>query len=180
MIIRYCLIALVALLPLSMTAQAEDPYSGVKVLRGTVVSAGRVDPVENIGTGLFFDANYSSVAVNFGAATKKFGSLPGTDVLDGDCEECVADGRRVNNAYAGVGFSRILQFQYGYGTEGGLLRLRSDFNFRAIVDFVTQTQTRKDRMLLADRITFTISGEAYQDKESEGFDNTTWGIGLLF
>ena len=35
-------------------------------------------------------------------------------------------------------------------------------------------------MLLADRITFTISLEEYLDKESEGFDNATWGIGLLF
>ena len=92
----------------------------------------------------------------------------------------MAEGRRVNNVYAGVGFSRVIQFQYGYGTEGDLTRLRSDFNFRAIVDFLTPTKTRKDRMLLADRITFTISLEEYLDKESEGFDNATWGIGLLF
>lgn len=160
----------------------SNPYSyqNTNVLRGTVFSAGRVDPTENIGTGYFIDINYSSVALNGGVASKKFGSLPGTSILDVDCAECTADGRRVNNAYFGVGFSRWIQFQYGYGTEGDLTRLRSDFNFRGIVDFLTQTPTRKDRMLLADRITFTIALEDYQDKESEGFDNFTWGIGLLF
>ena len=121
----------------------SNPYSyqNTNVLRGTVFSAGRVDPTENIGTGYFIDINYSSVALNGGVASKKFGSLPGTSILDVDCAECTADGRRVNNAYFGVGFSRWIQFQYGYGTEGDLTRLRSDFNFRGIVDFLTQTPT---------------------------------------
>ena len=35
-------------------------------------------------------------------------------------------------------------------------------------------------MLLADRLTFTVSGERYNRRESEAFNNTTWGIGLLF
>lgn len=176
---KWIMAACALVLALPVFAQ-QGLYDNTGVLRGTVVSGGRVDPTENIGTGYFIDANYSSVAINFGAATKKFGSLPGIDVFDGSCEECVANGRRVNNVYAGVGFSRILQFQYGYGTEGDLTRLRSDFNFRAIVDFLTQTKTRKDRMLLADRITFTAAIESYIDKESEPFDNFTWGIGLLF
>ena len=176
------LTAIILMLLTGMAGAEESPYNykDTGVLRGLVLSAGRVDPTENIGTGYFVDANYTSVAINVGAASKKFGSLPGTTVLDGECTECVADGRRVNNAYVGVGFSRVLQFQYGYGTEGDVTRLRSDFNFRAIVDFITQTKTRKDRMLLADRITFTAALEDYLDDESEGFDNFTWGIGLLF
>jgi hypothetical protein len=155
--------ALVALLGMMLITPtlAESLYGGSNVLRGTVVSFGRVDPTENIGTGLYFDVNYSSVALNGGIATKK----------------CDAS---FTNGYFGVGFSRIIQFQYGYGTEGDLVRLRSDFNFRAVVDFLSNTKTRKDRMLLADRLTFTISGERYNDKKSEAFNNTTWGIGLLF
>lgn len=162
---------------LSMPALAQELYGGVNVLRGTVLSAGRVDPSENIGTGWFVDANYTSVALNGGIATKKFGSSPlrgqGLPLND-------AYGEQVTNAYFGVGFSRVLQFQYGYGTEGDLLRIRSDFNFRAVADFFSNTKTRKDRMLLADRLTFSISGERYNDSGKDIFNNTTWGIGLLF
>lgn len=162
---------------LAVPAFAEELYSGVNVLRGTVVSFGRVDPTENIGTGLFFDANYSSVALNGGIATKSFSNAPGGG---GDPGLTDAYDSRFTNAYFGVGFSRIIQFQYGYGTEGDLVRLRSDFNFRAVMDFLSNTRTRKDRMLLADRLTFTVSGEKYNDKDKEIFNNTTWGIGLLF
>lgn len=165
-----------------ITSAAEvGGYDNRGVIRGTVFSTGRVDPSEDIGTGYFFDANYTSVALNFGASTKKFGDLPGNfNFLATDCPECVAEGRRVNNAYIGVGFSRLLQLQIGAGNEGRVTRFRSDFNFRSIVNFLTQTQTRKDRMLLADRLTFTTAIEEYEDEESEGFNNLTWGIGLLF
>jgi hypothetical protein len=170
---------LAALLGISLTvpALADSLYAGTNVLRGTVVSFGRVDPTENIGTGLYFDVNYTSVALNGGVATKKFSNAPtgsGCVVFTNACDASFT------NAYFGVGFSRIIQFQYGYGTEGDLVRLRSDFNFRAVVDFFSNTKTRKDRMLLADRLTFTITGERYNDRESEAFNNTTWGIGLLF
>jgi len=171
--------ALAALLGmvLAFPVLADSLYDGGHVLRGTVVSFGRVDPTENIGTGLYFDVNYTSVALNGGIATKKFSNAP----TGGGCatftKACDAS---FTNGYFGVGFSRILQFQYGYGTEGDLVRLRSDFNFRAIVDFLSNKKTRKDRMLLADRLTFTITGERYGDKESEAFNNTTWGVGLLF
>jgi hypothetical protein len=164
-------------LMLALPAAADGLYDGVNVLRGTVVSFGRVDPTENIGTGLFLDANYTSVALNGGVATKRFSRAPGgggvpelTDAYDAS----------FTNAYFGVGFSRFIQFQYGYGTEGGLVRLRSDFNFRAVADFLSNTKTRKDRMLLADRLTFTVSGERYQKSDKDIFNNTTWGIGLLF
>ena len=172
----------IALLGLSLSAfsnavLAEGLYDGGRVLRGTVVSAGRVDPTENIGSGFYFDANYSSVALNAGIATKKFGDSP---VRPSGGSEFEADGERVNNVYAGVGFSRILMFQYGYGNHGDVLRLRSDFNFRAVVDFLTGKNTPKDRMLLADRLTFSISGERYNDDKEEIFNNATWGIGLLF
>lgn len=163
---------------LALPAVAADGlYSGVNVLRGTVVSFGRVDPTENIGTGLFFDANYTSVALNGGIATKSFSDAPGGGGVVGLTDAYDAN---FTNAYFGIGFSRLIQFQYGYGTEGSLVRLRSDFNFRAVMDFVNNTRTRKDRMLLADRLTFTVSGEKYNDKGKDIFNNTTWGIGLLF
>ena len=156
----------------------ENPYGGVHMLRGTVVSVGRVDPSVNVGTGFFVDANYSSVAINFGAASKKFGESPLRAKQDGD-DDADAARRRVNNLYAGVGFGRIIQLQGGYGNKGQLLRFRSDFNFRSVVDFLTQTSTPKHRLTLADRITFTVSVERYNDDE-EIFNNSTWGVGLLF
>ncbi len=46
------IIITLALLALGCSSvQAEDRYSGVTLMRGTVVSVGRVDPTENIGTG---------------------------------------------------------------------------------------------------------------------------------
>lgn len=155
----------------------ENPYGGVHILRGTVISMGRVDPTESIGTGFFVDANYSSVALNGGIATKRFGESPFRSSSKKEDEP--AFGVQVTNVYAGVGFSRVLQLQGGYGTEGQLIRLRSDFNFRAIADFVTQTSTPKRRLTLADRLTFTISVERYRGDE-EIFNNSTWGVGLLF
>lgn len=158
-------------------AQDKGLYSDTKVLRGTVISVGRVDPTENIGTGHYFDINYSSVAVNFGAATKKFGDTP---IRPSTNTNLPGDNERVNNVYAGIGFSRIFQFQLGYGNHGDVLRLRSDFNFRAVSDFLTRKSTPKDRLLLADRLTFSISVERYNDDDEDIFDNATWGVGLLF
>lgn len=156
----------------------ENPYGGTHILRGTVVSMGRVDPTENIGTGFYVDANYTSVALNGGIATKRFGESP-LRSNDGANENDPAFGEQVTNVYAGVGFSRVLQLQGGYGSEGQLVRLRSDFNFRAIADFFSQTSTPKQRLTLADRITFTISVERYRG-DKEIFNNSTWGVGLLF
>lgn len=164
---------------LASQAHAEDRYSGVTLIRGTVFSVGRVDPTEKIDTGFFVDANYSSVAINAGIGSKKFGDSPlRSDQRTDDLSE--ADGERVNNAYAGIGFGRIVQIQYGYGNQGDLLRFRSDFNYRSVVDFFTGKRTPKDRMTLGDRITFTIAVEQYQGSDEEIFDNATWGIGLLF
>ena len=174
------IIITLALLALGCSSvQAEDRYSGVTLMRGTVVSVGRVDPTENIGTGFFVDANYTSVALNVGVGTKKFGDSP-IRRDSGDDDLSAADGERVNNAYAGVGFGRIIQVQYGYGSEGDLLRYRSDFNYRSVIDFFTGKRTPKDRLTLGDRLTFTIAVEQYLDDEDEIFDNATWGIGLLF
>lgn len=167
-----CLIAL-----LSFPAMAQDRYSGVKVLRGFVLSTGRVDPSEDVGTGWFIDANYSSVAVNAGIGSKRFGRS--FTRANGNRNHPAFD-EQVTNAYAGIGFSRIAQVQYGIGTEGSLVRFRSDFNFREVMDFLSNKRTRKERMLLADRITFTIAAEDYLDDEDEIFNNFTWGIGLLF
>ncbi|MCK0153563.1 hypothetical protein MWU49_07610 [Alcanivorax sp. S6407] len=169
---------MVTLALLSSGVQAEDRYSGVNFIRGTVVSVGRVDPTEDIDTGFFVDANYSSVALNGGVATKKFGDSPlRPDSRDNFSE---ADGERVNNGYLGIGFSRLIQVQYGYGNHGDLMRYRSDFNFRSVMDFLSGTRTPKDRLTIGDRITFTIAIEQYLDDEEEIFDNATWGIGLLF
>ncbi|MAX54946.1 MAG: hypothetical protein CL537_05465 [Alcanivoracaceae bacterium] len=171
-------ILLAALLVLPLTALAEDRYSGVTMIRGTVISVGRVDPTENIDTGFFVDANYSSVAINGGIATKKFGDSPiRSATIDGTS---AADGERVNNAYLGTGFGRFIQIQYGHGNHDGLIRYRSDFNYRDVVDFFSGRRTPKDRFTLGDRLTFTIAIEQYLEDEEEIFDNATWGIGLLF
>ncbi|MCG8392772.1 MAG: hypothetical protein MI745_06785 [Pseudomonadales bacterium] len=174
------IISVTALLLLgSAGVQADDKYSGVDLIRGTVFSVGRVDPTEDIDTGFFVDANYTSVALNGGVSTKKFGESPlRVEKRDDDLSE--ANEERVNNVYAGIGFGRIVQIQYGYGNHGDLLRFRSDFNFRSVMDFLSGRRTPKDRMTLGDRITFTVAVEQYQDSEEEIFDNATWGIGLLF
>ncbi|MDX1804425.1 MAG: hypothetical protein R3292_10100 [Alcanivorax sp.] len=177
---RLCAILLLLGASMAANAQSSDGlYSGVTLIRGTVISAGRVDPTEDIDTGFFVDANYSSVAVNVGIATKKFGESPLRPSQRSDAQS-EANKERVNNVYAGIGFSRIVQVQYGYGNHGDLLRFRSDFNFRSIVDFLTRHKTRKDRLTLGDRLTFTIAAEKYLDSNEDIFNNTTWGIGLLF
>jgi len=79
-------------------------------------------------------------------------------------------------------FGRSPQYKDKSGPCEGVnvLRLRSDFNFRAIADFFQDTRTPKRQLTLADRLTLTTSLEKYRDDEEEGFDNFTWGIGLLF
>lgn len=84
-----------------------------------------------------------------------------------------------HNVYVGVGISRILRFQLGYGTQGQVMRLRSDFNYRVIVDFLTQTEAENHRLNTMDRPTFTLSFERYEGKDN-AFNNITWRIGLLF
>ncbi|MCH8542596.1 MAG: hypothetical protein LAT61_03390 [Alcanivorax sp.] len=170
------LVCLAASLGTSTATADQGRYEGVHLIRGTVLSVGRVDPNASVETGFFVDANYSSVALNAGVGSKSFGDARSA-TPDADAER-VAD-KRVNNVYAGVGFGRIIQFQGGYGNQGELLRLRSDFNFRSIVDFLTQESTPRQRLLLADRITFTISVERYSGKD-DAFNNATWGVGLLF
>lgn len=178
-----CLLCLLLAQPLFAQSpqyrDKKDVYEGVHLIRGTVISAYRVDPSEDIDTGFGLDVNYSSVALNGGVATKKFGDHPFRSGSQNDPEDEAAD-ERVNNAYLGVGFSRIIQLQYGHGNHGGLTRLRSDFNFRSVVNFLTQTTTPKSRLTLADRITFTAAIEDYHDSDEEIFDNFTWGVGLLF
>lgn len=159
----------------SLADSASGRYHGVAMDRGTVISVGRIDPTEDIGTGFYFDANYTSVALNGGVAFKRFG---------GDSRLGTAGSikyhKNVYNAYAGIGFSRIIQLQYGYGTEKGIFRVRSDINARAIMDFLTQKQTPKARMTLGDRLTFSFSIERYLNGDHDAFDNATWGVGLLF
>ena len=157
----------------------ENPYGGVHMIRGTVASVGRVDPsLSGVDTGFFADINYSSVALNAGINTKKLGDSPFRD-SEPASEEAEAARQRVNNAYVGVGFGRIAQLQFGYGNQGQVTRLRSDINFRSIVDFITQESTPKHRLTLADRITFSYTIERYTGDE-DIFDNFTWGLGLLF
>jgi hypothetical protein len=160
-------------------SESSGPYEGIKVQRGFVVSGYRVDPSADVDTGFGWDVNYSSVAINGGVASKKFGESPLRPSTREDPNP-VVDEERVNNVYIGTGFSRVIQFQYGYGNHGDVLRLRSDFNFRAIADFFQDTRTPKHQLTLADRLTFTASLEEYLDDEEKGFDNFTWGIGLLF
>ena len=161
----------------TVNANPSEPYKGTYVQRGTVVSAGRVDPSKNVGNSYFMDINYSSVALNGGISSKKFGKA--SNKYGQDTPEQRVSDEWVHNAYVGVGFSRLIQFQLGYGTEGQVFRVRSDFNYRAIVDFLTQTNTPKHRLTVADRLTFTLAAERYQGKH-DAFNNVNWGIGLVF
>lgn len=153
----------------TVPAQAEstDRYSGVKLTRGTVYSIGRADPRgdnddNTLESGLFVDANYSSVAFNGGLGVKDF------------------MGDAVGNAYVGIGFSRLIQLQVGYGNRGPLGRLRTDINLRSIYSFFTQTTQNPRERTLADRLTFSYALEKYSDEEHERFNNGTIGVGVLF
>lgn len=148
-------------------AAAEDRYEGVKLIRGTVYSVGRADPrgdniAADLDTGVFVDANYSSVFLNGGLGAKDF------------------QGVRVVNAYAGIGFGRIIQLQVGYGDRGSLGRIRTDWNFRSIYSFLTQSKQPRREKTLADRVTFTYAVERYNESDSEEFDNGTIGVGVLY
>lgn len=158
---------LVAALLVPGISVAADRYSGVKLTRGTVYSIGRADPrglsgAEDLESGVYVDANYTSVLVNGGLNAKDF------------------DGHRVVNAYLGFGFSRIIQIQAGIGDRGPVGRIRTDINIREVYNFVTQTRQPQREKTLADRITFSYSLERYSDKDSEEFDNGTIGIGVLY
>ncbi|MFZ5697633.1 MAG: hypothetical protein ACOY9J_02735 [Pseudomonadota bacterium] len=152
----------------STSAMAADRYAGVNLIRGTVYSIGRADPrgqggaVDDLPSGILFDANYSSVFINGGFGAKDF------------------DGQRVVNAYAGIGLGRIVQLQAGIGDRGPLGRIRADLNLREVYSFVTQQRQVRREKTLADRVTFTYTAESYSDKDSEEFDNGTIGIGVLF
>ncbi|MFP5440620.1 MAG: hypothetical protein ACLGHJ_03940 [Gammaproteobacteria bacterium] len=160
-------IAAVITLLATPVVNAADPYKGVKLVRGTVFSVGRADPRgDNTGpdldSGVYIDANYSSVFINGGIGGKDFA------------------GSRVASAYAGIGLGRMLQLQVGYGDRGPVGRVRSDLNLRSVYSLVTQqTQPRREKTL-ADRITFSYSLERYNDEENEEFDNATIGIGVLY
>lgn len=153
----------------AVVAQADDRYGGVKMVRGTVFSIGRADPVGNVpaptvpfDSGILLDANYTSVFLNGGAGFKDF------------------NGHRVANLYAGFGFGRIFQIQAGYGDRGTLGRIRTDFNVREVYSFVTQQAQHRREKTLADRVTFTYTAERYSDAASKEFNNGTIGVGLLF
>lgn len=159
--------ALLAGSAVTTTAYAQDRYSGVTLTRGTVYSIGRADPRgdalgNKLDSGIFVDANYSSVAFNGGLGAKDF------------------NGSRVANIYGGIGLGRLLQLQVGYGDRGSLGRLRTDINLRSIHSFFTQNTQPAHERTLADRVTFTYTMERYSDDKNEEFNNGTIGIGLLF
>lgn len=157
----------IAGLAATTSARADDLYSGVKMIRGTVYSIGRADPRGDdvpgkLESGVFIDANYSSVGFNGGFGAKDF------------------NGTRVVNAYAGIGFGRLIQLQAGIGDRGPLGRIRTDINLRSIYSFFTQTTQPARERTLADRVTFTYTAERYSDSDSEEFNNGTIGVGVLF
>lgn len=156
--------ALLAVGTLPAAHAADDLYSGVKMIRGTVYSIGRADPRGAAGaeSGIFIDANYSSVFLNGGLGAKDF------------------DGEQVYNAYAGIGFGRLIQLQAGIGNRGPLGRIRTDINLRSIYNFFTQTTQPARERTLADRVTFTYTAERYSDEAEKAFNNGTIGIGVLF
>lgn len=149
------------------SAHAADRYTGVNAIRGTVYSVGRADPrgdmaSNTLDSGIFIDANYSSVFLNGGLGAKDF------------------NGSRVVNVYGGIGLGRIFQMQLGFGDRGPLGRIRTDLNLREVYSFVTQTRQPAREKTLADRVTFTYTAERYTDKDNDEFRNGTIGIGVLF
>ncbi len=161
---RFQGLALAAALMASLatqTAQAEgfDP----KLVPGVVLSLGRAETNHSgsaVGSGFFLDANYTRTFVNGGTDYQQYGDV------------------RVLNGYFGVGFSRLLQLQLGYGNNGVVRRYRSDFNLAAITDFLTgRTRSRYERTL-GSRFTFTVAAESYP--EQPRLDNFHIGVGLLY
>lgn len=147
------------ILPALASAAPFDP----KIVPGIVVSAGRVDTRNDNtgkGNGFFLDGNYTRTFLNTGVSYKNFG----TDDIE--------------NLYVGVGVSRLVQLQIGYGSEGQVRRLRHDFNLTSIYDFVTGTRRNRYNMSLGNRITFTVAFENYQ--KDDRFDNFHIGFGLLY
>lgn len=160
------LLAIALLAGFAGSAGAESLYHGVTAIRGTVYSIGRADSrgdsSNTLGSGTFFDANYSSIFLNGGIGAKDF------------------SGQQVANVYAGFGLGRFVQLQAGYGTRGSLGRVRTDLNLRELYSFVTRTKQPAREKTLADRVTFTYTAERYSDSKNEEFNNGTIGIGVLF
>jgi hypothetical protein len=84
----------------------------------------------------------------------------------------------VLNAYAGVGFSKLLQLQVGYGNDGVVRRVRHDLNLTSLYDFFTGTKRGRYNRTLGNRLTFTISLESYASHPR--LDNFHIGLGLLY
>lgn len=69
------------------------------------------------------------------------------------------DNHSIANTYTGIGLGRYLQWQYGYGDEGYIIRLRSEFE-------------------VIGKFTVFVARERYRDKPV--FDNYSAGIGYNF
>jgi len=69
------------------------------------------------------------------------------------------DNYSISNTYTGLGLGRYLQWQYGYGDEGYVIRLRSEFE-------------------IIGKFTVYIARERYRDHSE--FDNYSAGIGYNF
>lgn len=151
--------ALLISLAFPLTAVALDPRD----LSGLVISVGQAHTQQDnsgAGTALYVDANYSRVFTNLGTGFKNF------------------DDAKIATVYAGVGLAGVLQLQYGFGTEGAVRRIRSDFNFTKAVDFFTGKKRNRYNQSFGTRLTFSFGEETYEDDER--FDNFHAGIGLLY
>ena len=85
---------------------------------------------------------------------------------------------RVLNGFGGIGFSRLVQLQAGYGNNGVVTRLRSDFNLDAILSFFRGVDHNRYNRTLGERFTFTISTDKYSTQPR--LDNFHIGVGLLY
>lgn len=152
---------------LARPAMADDENLGPlnpRIIPGVVLSAGRAETTHNgtgVGSGIYVDANYTRTFVNIGTDYQQYGSNV-----------------RVLNGFAGVGFSRLIQLQAGYGNDGTVTRLRSDFNFAAILAFFSGSRRNRYDQTLGQRFTFTISTDRYNSQPR--LDNFHIGFGLLY
>lgn len=150
---------------LATPAMADETYGPLNphIIPGIVLSLGRTDSTHNgtgVGSGVFADANYTRTFLNGGGEYEQYGNV------------------RVANAFLGVGFSRLVQLQTGYGNNGVVQRLRSDFNFSSIMEFFSGTSYNRYDRTIGQRFTFTVSTETYGRQPR--LDCFHLGFGLLY
>lgn len=83
----------------------------------------------------------------------------------------------VNNLYTGIGFGHLLQTQLGYGNEGMLGRLRSDWNIKQQFPFLKRIQSKDSSR---SGLVVVLSMERYKNRSSKKYDHSSIGFGFRY